>query len=145
MNSNRKLLGIVVIVVTAVVAVFALTGIPYGHFSWSGLVAAQDDSAYEGAAEPGCQVDIPDGSVVGSFLSDTQLFWAPDAESASIEYNIGATPALPKTAWVIGQDASESFYKIVWVCQYLWVPVSTMGPNYDAVWQGTPLPTRIVK
>jgi len=50
-----------------------------------------------------------------------------------------------KTAWVLGQDASGQFYKIVWTCTMLWVPVSTMGPNFDAVWNGAPLPTNVVQ
>jgi hypothetical protein len=143
MRTNRKVLGIG-FVIAAIVALFALTGIPYGHFDWSNLVSAQNNSAYNGSTKPGCQIDIPTGSVVGSFVSDTQFYWSPDAEDASTTYSVGAGTA-PKTAWVIGQDASEGFYKIVWACQYLWVPQNTMGPNYDAVWGGAPLPTRIVE
>ena len=26
------------------------------------------------------------------------------------------------------------------MCNLLWVPVNTMGPNYDDVWKGRPLP-----
>ncbi len=146
MLSDRKLLGVIFAAVLTVATVFALTGMPYGHFSWSSLVAAQGEAPYyPGAEEPGCQIDIPAGSVVGSFLSDTPLYWSPNWGDASTQYSIGATAAQPKTAWVIGQDETESFYKIIWVCQYLWVPKSTMGPNYDAVWQGAPLPTGIVE
>jgi hypothetical protein len=141
MHANRKVLGSV-LVVAAVVVAFALVGTPYGHFNWSHLVAAQDGaSAYEGGAKPGCEIDIPTGSVVGSFVSSTPFYWSPSEDSASVEYSTGS----PKTAWVIGQDAGENFYKIVWACQYLWVPKASMGPNYDAVWAGTPLPTRIVE
>jgi len=144
MRANRKILGIV-FVVAVMVAAFALTGIPYGHFNWSNIVAAQDNnSSYNGPTKPGCQIDIPNGSVVGSFLSDTPFYWSPNVEESSTVYRVGAGEA-PKTAWVIGQDASQSFYKIVWACQYLWVPKATMGPNYDTVWEGTPLPTRIVE
>jgi hypothetical protein len=143
MRANFKVLGIGIVII-AVVVLFALTGIPYKHFNWTNLVSAQNNSAYNGSGNPGCQIDIPNGSVVGSFVSDTQFYWSPNAEDAGTMYSVGAGTA-PKTAWVIGLDAGGNFYKIVWGCQYLWVPQDTMGPNYDAVWQGIPLPTRIVE
>ena len=54
------------------------------------------------------------------------------------------TMAAGKTAWVLGMDASGEFYKIVFSCTYLWVPVQAMGSNLDDVWQGTPLPASVV-
>jgi len=27
----------------------------------------------------------------------------------------------------------------------VWVPKATLGPNYDAVWNGAPLPTAVVE
>ena len=48
------------------------------------------------------------------------------------------------TAIVIGLDASGAYWKIIWECGTLWVPVETMGPNYDAVWNGAPLPAGTV-
>ena len=48
------------------------------------------------------------------------------------------------SARVIGLDASGQYYEIIWVCGYVWVPKATMGPNYDAVWNGAPLPVGVV-
>jgi hypothetical protein len=28
---------------------------------------------------------------------------------------------------------------------YLWVPVSSMSPNYDILWEGAPLPTTLAE
>jgi hypothetical protein len=42
-------------------------------------------------------------------------------------------------------DASGEFYQFVWSCNLLWAPVNTLGPNFDDVWNGTPLPTTVVE
>lgn len=96
----------------------------------------------DGVAAPGCdtKIPIPDQSVVGSFLSDADAYWAPGKPTENPLVTIGEG----NTAWVLGQDDTGQYYKIVWVCQYLWVQKSTMGPNFDAVWNGTPLPTTVV-
>lgn len=89
----------------------------------------------------GCDVmmALPATAVVGSFVADATLYSEPGNP---------ITPALTmqagKTAWVLGVDASGQYYKILWVCSYVWVPKDTMGPNYDDVWEGTPLPTDVV-
>ena len=87
--------------------------------------------------EPGCDVlaPLPKTAVVASFVQTEPLYSAPgvlDEPALSIEAG--------KTAWAIGPDASGKYYKILWVCDFLWVPASALGPNYDNVWQGTPLP-----
>ena len=92
------------------------------------------------AAEPvaGCDafVDIPATAVGGAFVADAPIYWAPGQLTA---------PALTITAGnnarVLGVDASGAYYKIIWQCHQVWVPVTAMGPNYDAVWNGAPLPT----
>jgi len=91
---------------------------------------------------PGCDVafPIPSEAVVGAFVADAPTYYEP---GKLIEPPVTITAG--NTAWVLGMDASGMYYKIVWVCQYLWVPVSSMGPNYDAVWNGTPLPTGTVE
>jgi hypothetical protein len=91
---------------------------------------------------PGCDVSltIPSGSVVGAFVADANTYYKP----GNLTNPVVTIPA-GNTAWVIGKDASGAYYKIIWVCQYLWVPFGTMGPNYDAVWNGTPLPTGVVE
>lgn len=92
-------------------------------------------------AAVGCQalMDMPTTAVVGAFVADTRAYWAPDAMiEPEIVFETG------KTAWVLGVDETGAYYKIVWGCDYLWVPVSSMGPNYDDTWNGAPLPTDIV-
>jgi hypothetical protein len=93
-------------------------------------------------AVAGCDVlmGLPSTSVVGAFVSDALLYAEPGV-STYPELTLSAG----KTAWVLGMDKTKQYYKILWVCDYLWVKVGTMGPNYDAVWQGRPLPTNIVQ
>jgi hypothetical protein len=89
----------------------------------------------------GCDVLVPvtSSSVVGTFNSNTQAYWAPgELTSPAVVLEAG------KTAWVLGVDSSGQYYKIVWSCDLLWVPVGSMGPNFDEVWNGTPLPTNVV-
>jgi hypothetical protein len=93
-------------------------------------------------AMPGCDVlmPLPSTAVVGSFVADTPLYSEP-----GVLISPTLTMAAGKTAWVIGVDASGQYYKIMWVCDFLWVPLNTLGPNYDAVWQGKPLPQDVVQ
>jgi hypothetical protein len=90
---------------------------------------------------PGCDqfLAITDSAVVGSFVSTTNGYWAPGEMSPDVVIEAG------KTAWVLGVDESGAYYKIIWACSTLWVPVETMGPNFDNVWNGTPLPTAVVE
>ena len=87
--------------------------------------------------QPGCDVlaPLPKTAVVASFVHTAPLYWAPGEE---------VTPPLSieagKTAWAIGPDATGEYYKILWACDFLWVPVGALGPNFDDVWHGTPLP-----
>jgi len=91
---------------------------------------------------PGCDVviDIPSDAVVGAFVSDALAYWAPDFSKATFPPIIIEQG---KTAWVLELDEGGQFYKILWVCDILYVPVETMGPNYDDVWQGAPLPSSL--
>jgi hypothetical protein len=77
---------------------------------------------------------------VGRFNDNTEVFWSPGQ-------NVTPTTVIEvgNTAWVLGVDASGQYYKIIWSCDYLWVPVSSMGPNFDDVWNGMPLPTGVVE
>ncbi|MBI5960451.1 MAG: hypothetical protein HY866_17045 [Chloroflexi bacterium] len=90
---------------------------------------------------PGCDVTmpLPSTAVVGAFVADAPIYWAPGKLTSPL-----ITMASGKTAYVIGLDASGEYYKIMWVCQFLWVRANTMGPNYDAVWQGKALPVESV-
>ncbi|MFN8529111.1 MAG: hypothetical protein U0670_10900 [Anaerolineae bacterium] len=83
-----------------------------------------------------CTLSIPSGSVVGEAPAGAQIFSAPGA-ATNLTLN-------PGTYWVVGVDESGGFYKIVLACQFLWVPVDTMGPSYQAPQNGAPLPTRVV-
>lgn len=89
---------------------------------------------------PGCDVlmNITTTAVSGAFVADSPTYWKP-GERADAVISAG------NTAWVLGVDSSGQYYKIIWVCDYLWVPVSSMGPNYDDVWNGTPLPIEVVE
>lgn len=92
-------------------------------------------------ATAGCRsrVTIPEQAVGGRFVTDARLYWAPDRLVPN------ATIAAGNTARVLGVDSSGQYYQILWNCQKLWVPTSTMGPNFDPVWNGAPLPTVVVE
>mgnify|MGYP000244699953 CR=1 FL=1 len=94
------------------------------------------------AALPGCDVllPIPATAVGGAFVADAPVYWKPGELTNPL-----VTIKAGNTARVIGQDASGQYYKIIWGCDFVWVPKATMGPNYDAVWNGAPLPTAVVE
>ena len=84
--------------------------------------------------------DLPLGSVVGSVLATGHAHWAPRADAVSDDVVIEAN----KTLWVVGIDEAGSYYKVMLSGRYFWLPVAVMGPNFDEVWNGTPLPTTVV-
>lgn len=87
----------------------------------------------------GCALNIPAGSVVGAMPFGAHLYWAPGKVTSPL------LTANPGSYWVIGQDASETYYQIVIACQLRWVPKTTMGPYSDGKnWFNNPLPTRII-
>lgn len=85
----------------------------------------------------GTCIPIPAGSVVGDLPFSTQAYYSPGNLAQGVVLN-------PGTYWVIGQDESAQYYKIILSCQYLWVPVNTMQPSYQQPQNGAPLPTRVV-
>lgn len=91
---------------------------------------------------PGCdaRLDLPSNAVVGAFVADAHAYYAP----GYLTFPPVLIPAA-NTAWVLGQDDTGQYYKIIWACQHLWVPVEAMGPNHDAVWQGAPLPVSVAQ
>lgn len=89
-----------------------------------------------GSVNGTCQLSAPAGSVVGDMPFGAQAYYSPG--------NITNIVINPGTYIVVGQDASETYYKIVLACQYLWVRKDTMQPSFQAPQNGTPLPTRIV-
>lgn len=84
-----------------------------------------------------CTLDVPSGSVVGEAPLGAPAYYAPDNVAPGVVLN-------PGTYVVVGQDASETYYKIVLACQFLWVRKDTMQPSWQAPQNGTPLPTRVV-
>ena len=107
------------------------------------VITAIDDVVIDNLTTAGfdaaCPIPPLDDAVVGKFVSAAALYWEP--------YKQTEPPAIigvGESAWVYGLDETEAFYEIAWSCQVLWVPKDTMGPNYDEVWQGHPLPTTIV-
>lgn len=90
----------------------------------------------------GCDVllPIPATAVGGAFVADAPVYWKPGELTSPL-----VTIAAGNTARVIGLDASGQYYKIIWGCDFVWVPRATLGPNYDAVWNGAPLPTAVVE
>jgi hypothetical protein len=72
-------------------------------------------------------------------VTTTPAYFAPSANAVT-----PITIAAGKTLWVLGVDSSGDFYKVVMAGRYFWVPVDTMGPNFDNVWQGRPLPTNVI-
>lgn len=97
---------------------------------------------YEGPATPGCDalLPIPATAVGGTFVADAPAYWEPGELTSPL-----VTIPAGNSARVIGLDATGQYYKIIWACNFVWVPKATLGPNYDAVWNGTPLPTAVVE
>lgn len=93
-------------------------------------------------AGAGCdtQISIPPQAVVGQFNANSELYWSPGNQIFPMLY-----VETGNTYYVAGQDQSEQYYKILLACDWLWVRKETVGPNYDDVWQGKPLPTDIVQ
>lgn len=98
--------------------------------------------AEEAVIVPGCdmQIDIPATAVVGTFVADTPLYYEPGLKIIPEE-----VLAAGQSLWVLGVDATGGYYKVLLACGTYWAPVNTLGPTYDAVWNGTPLPTNVVE
>ena len=84
-----------------------------------------------------CRLSPPAGSVVGEAPVGAQVYWSPGNASPGIVLN-------PGTYIVVGQDASETYYKVVLACEYVWVRKDTMQPSFQSPQNGAPLPTTIV-
>jgi hypothetical protein len=108
----------------------------------AGTVLETDILTWTCGSVAGCDVliNIPSTAVVGAFVSDAPTYWKPGELTSPL-----VTIPAGNTAWVLGPDSTGQYEKIIWVCDYLWVPANTIGPNYDEVWQGKPLPTEPVE
>lgn len=85
---------------------------------------------------PGCQLAVPSTAVVGDAPLGAYIFSAPGQPTDKV--------LAPGTYVVVGQDSTETYYKIVLACQFVWVRKDTMQPSWQAPQNGTPLPTNIV-
>ena len=83
-----------------------------------------------------CLHVIPNGAVQGRMLYDVRAFFAPNLQSETPEVVIPGN----STWWIVG--AANGFYQLFITCpgNLVWVPASSMIPNYDEVWNGAPLP-----
>jgi len=80
--------------------------------------------------------NLPSGAVVGSLPNATRAYYRPG--------NLSTVTVNPGTYWVIGVDESGAYYKIMLACQFLWLPIESMQPSYQAPQNGAPLPTNTV-
>ena len=85
---------------------------------------------------PGCDmVPIPAGAVVGKFVANAPVYWAP-GKLANPEVTIPAG----MTAWVFNLDPGGQYYRVLWACSIIYVPRVALAPNPDTVWHNAPLP-----
>lgn len=83
-------------------------------------------------------VAIPSSAVGANFVADAAVYWKP-GEIAEHVLTAGTTVR------AIGKDATGEYYQVLYVCDFLWVKAETLGPNYNAPWNGAPLPTVVVE
>ena len=88
----------------------------------------------------GCEPSLTSGAVVGELKESTVAYYDPSYDAAT-----STVLEMGKTWWVLGTDESGSWYQLLVSCQPVWVPASVLGPNFDAVWNGHPLPTDVVQ
>ncbi len=109
-------------------------------YSWALVVDGCDTGniLFNGAPSgTACDLSIPTGSVVGEAPLGAQAYFAPGQVAPGVVLN-------PGTYVVIGQDESETYYKVILACQTLWVRKDTMQPSFQAPQNGQALPTRVV-
>lgn len=135
MVSSKARLGFLVSILTLTVAFFAMNGPLYANLS---LAIAAAPYGEDLVCDNGINVD---DAVVGSIVAGTAIFWEPvvGSEISGLFVSPG------QTFWVLGVDATNSWYKIVIACQAVWVPLDTVGPNYAEPWLGRLLPTTVVE
>ncbi|MBN2304151.1 MAG: hypothetical protein JXQ72_06735 [Anaerolineae bacterium] len=117
-------------------------GDPAVMTSWSRPIGTATGNTPAANSEPvpgPDMVAIPDYAVVGAFTQSTVFYYAPRMDAASdVAIEAGTT------LWVFGLDESGQFYQVLLSGKFFWVPVGTIGPNYDDVWNGAPLPANVV-
>jgi hypothetical protein len=80
---------------------------------------------------------IPPGAVVGDMPFPTQAYYEPGNISPGVILN-------PGTYTVVGQDETETYYRIALSCDWVWVRKEAMQPSYQPPQNGQALPTDIV-
>ncbi|GEM_PF-3859944 len=89
---------------------------------------------------PACPNPLLAGSVVGEAPAGAQVYWAPNAGSASPGVVLN-----PGTYWVMGVDETGEYSKIWLTCESVfWVRSDTLQPSYRPPQNGQALPTRVV-
>ncbi len=87
-----------------------------------------------------CNIYLPPDAAVGTFTNWADFYWMPGEK---LYPPLSMEPG--QSLWVVGQDETGMYKKVVLSCQYLWVESAVIGPNYDETWNGTPLPTTVVE
>lgn len=84
----------------------------------------------------GCGVAVPSTSVQGRVQFTVNALFEPRADALTNVTIPGGT------AWYV-LDGQNGYYQIFIACKAspVWVPADSLGPNFDAVWQGRPLPS----
>ncbi|GEM_PF-2178121 len=103
----------------------------------TGVVVSTDTPTSTATIAPErlCLVTLPVGAVQGRMKASALAFWAPDPSTMT-------TVLLPAgSSWFIINE-ENGFYELWIACQAnpVWIPIELLEPNYDAVWQGAPLP-----
>ena len=83
-----------------------------------------------------CAYPLPVDAVQGRLEGATQAYYAPSTDAKTdIVLPVGSS------WWIAGSE--NGFYKLFVACQadYLWVPASALGANYDNPWNGAALPS----
>ena len=90
----------------------------------------------------GCDqyIQLPSNAAVGTFSNWAELYWMPEGK---LYPPLAMEPG--QSVWVLGQDESGLYKKILLSCEFLWVEAGVIGPNYDALWNGAPLPVDVVE
>lgn len=101
---------------------------------------AEDEEAAEPEPVPGCDVTItvPSTAVGATITAETPVYFKPGGMSDEV-FPAGLN------LLAIGVDSSGMYTKVLYVCGTYWVPTSVIGPNYEAPWNGAPLPAGVVE
>ncbi len=113
-------------------------------YTWTLIVDGCDTGVIQSngpgtAPAAGCDtLTIPATAVGATITADTHVYWAPGEASEEV-FPAGLTLR------ALGVNSTGAFTKVLFACGYYWVPTSVIGPNYDQVWNGAPLPTGVVQ